>query len=206
MQVDATKLWDQFKAAHPRKGETETQEEDRRLSFLGGMASAVGGIQTGEIRVVSDSDTLAILSAPNLWGEYREKCCKGAKGKTLEALQAAFLGGASTGLHLVITEDVPPVVVAKAVMAAIGMTLETPEEKTPETTAHDLWVRYRDAVCKGESGDVLHYQRLAFLAGIIAGLGAVAGDGVDPARLAASVGPAYSLAMVEDALERTERN
>lgn len=204
MQVDATKLWDEFKSAHPRKHESAEQGEERRLAFLGGMSSAVGGLRTGEIKVVRDTEAVTVLAAPDIWGEYRAKCCKGVRGKMLEAVKVAFLAGATTGMHLVVVSAVPPEVVAREIMTAIGMT--DPDEPAPKVTATDLWERYRDSVCPGESGDILHYQRLAFLAGVMAGLGTVMGDGADPVKLADSVLPAYRQAMLDDIKERTERN
>lgn len=40
-------------------------------------------------------------------------------------------------------------------------------------TADDLWEEYRAKCCPGESGEALHWQRMAFLAGVAAAVGSV---------------------------------
>jgi hypothetical protein len=38
-------------------------------------------------------------------------------------------------------------------------------------TAEDLWQEYRTKCCPGETGEALHWQRMAFLAGVTATIG-----------------------------------
>ncbi len=75
----------------------------------------------------------------------------------------------------------------------------------PSVNASDLWEEYRRECCPGECGEALHYQRLAFLGGIVAACGTVC-MGVAPGQLAMSSELAFVQAIDDFQVEQAERN
>ncbi len=75
----------------------------------------------------------------------------------------------------------------------------------PDITASNLWEEYRRDCCPGECGESLHYQRLAFLSGIVAACGSVC-MGIDPGELGESSEVAFVEAIDDFQVEQAERN